>query len=129
MEIEDANMEIEEEPAAEEEKVEETEPTTEAAAPVLPAPPTAEQVVVKSVAQRSSFFLSFVPLLPILLTNSFCGGRPYDPKAKKTAAAQAAGKEEMVQSPITGEMIPVSKLQEHLRISLLDPKWREQKAR
>lgn len=32
-------------------------------------------------------------------------------------------------SPLTGELIPASKLQEHLRISLLDPRWREQRDR
>ena len=35
----------------------------------------------------------------------------------------------MVVSPLTGELIPASKIDEHMRISLLDPKWQEQKAR
>jgi hypothetical protein len=30
-------------------------------------------------------------------------------------------------SPLTGELIPVSKFAEHMRIGLLDPRWREQK--
>lgn len=33
----------------------------------------------------------------------------------------------MSQSPITGEMVPSSEYSEHMRISLLDPKWKEQK--
>ena len=32
-------------------------------------------------------------------------------------------------SPLTGELIPVSKMAEHMRIGLLDPRWREQKER
>lgn len=35
----------------------------------------------------------------------------------------------MVVSPLTGELIPASQIDEHMRISLLDPKWQEQKAR
>lgn len=36
--------------------------------------------------------------------------------------------EPMVESPLTGERIPQSQLEEHMRITLLDPKWKEQKA-
>lgn len=36
--------------------------------------------------------------------------------------------ERMIKSPFTGEMIAESKYDEHVRISLLDPKWKEQKA-
>lgn len=32
-------------------------------------------------------------------------------------------------SPITGERIPVNKVQEHMRIGLLDPRWVEQRDR
>lgn len=38
------------------------------------------------------------------------------------------GEERMVKSQFTGEMIPESKYDEHVRITLLDPKWKEQKA-
>ena len=31
--------------------------------------------------------------------------------------------------PITGKSVPVSEMSEHMRIQLLDPKWREQNAR
>ncbi|KAK7380817.1 hypothetical protein VNO78_33336 [Psophocarpus tetragonolobus] len=34
-----------------------------------------------------------------------------------------------VVSPITGELIPISEMSEHMRISLIDPKYREQKER
>ncbi|CAG7835959.1 unnamed protein product [Allacma fusca] len=57
----------------------------------------------------------------------------YDPKQPKNVLAEkvftAATPEEYTISPITGERIPVSKLQEHMRIGLLDPRWREQNAR
>lgn len=35
--------------------------------------------------------------------------------------------EEYLISPITGEKIPASKMQEHMRIGLLDPRWLEQR--
>ncbi|GAB2281760.1 hypothetical protein Dimus_016328 [Dionaea muscipula] len=34
-----------------------------------------------------------------------------------------------VVSPITGELIPISEMSEHIRISLIDPKYKEQKER
>ena len=35
--------------------------------------------------------------------------------------------DEMLISPITGEKIPANKVQEHMRIGLLDPRWVEQR--
>ena len=46
-----------------------------------------------------------------------------DPRAR--AAAASATK--MVLSPITGEMIPVDQMAEHMRISLIDPRWKQQR--
>lgn len=37
--------------------------------------------------------------------------------------------DEYLISPITGEKIPASKMQEHMRIGLLDPRWLEQRDR
>lgn len=37
-------------------------------------------------------------------------------------------KEQMVVSPLTGELVTQSQYDEHMRISLLDPKWKEQRA-
>jgi splicing factor 3A subunit 1 len=37
-------------------------------------------------------------------------------------------KEHMVVSPLTGELVSQSQYDEHMRISLLDPKWKEQRA-
>lgn len=40
-----------------------------------------------------------------------------------------APQDEYLISPITGEKIPASKMQEHMRIGLLDPRWLEQRDR
>ncbi|XP_038052884.1 splicing factor 3A subunit 1-like [Patiria miniata] len=50
----------------------------------------------------------------------------YDPKAPKQVAEL---EENYLISPITGEKIPSSKMQEHMRIGLLDPRWIEQRDR
>jgi len=52
--------------------------------------------------------------------------KDYDPKAPKVIE-QGSGK--FLVSPITGEQIPAEKIQEHMRIGLLDPKWIEQRDR
>ncbi|XP_028026204.1 splicing factor 3A subunit 1 [Bombyx mandarina] len=52
--------------------------------------------------------------------------KKYNPKEAKPRAA--AGDEWLV-SPITGEKIPASKVAEHVRIGLLDPRWLEQRDR
>ena len=33
----------------------------------------------------------------------------------------------MAVSPITGELVPLSEMAEHMRISLMDPQWRTQR--
>ncbi|EDQ86920.1 uncharacterized protein MONBRDRAFT_33566 [Monosiga brevicollis MX1] len=55
--------------------------------------------------------------------------REYDPKAKKPVQKRNAAGELLLESPITGELIPESQMAEHMRVNLLDPKWREDKAR
>ncbi|XP_060737607.1 splicing factor 3A subunit 1 [Tachysurus vachellii] len=54
--------------------------------------------------------------------------KDYDPKASKMQAVVPPGDEFLI-SPITGERIPASKMQEHMRIGLLDPRWLEQRDR
>lgn len=49
------------------------------------------------------------------------------PEERLQQAEKDASK--MVLSPITGEMIPVNEMAEHMRISLIDPKYKEQKER
>jgi len=44
-----------------------------------------------------------------------------------TKTARPAAPDEYLISPITGERIPASKVQEHMRIGLLDPRWVEQR--
>ena len=41
----------------------------------------------------------------------------------------AAPTDNWVISPITGERIRAEELQEHMRVALLDPRWREQRDR
>lgn len=48
-------------------------------------------------------------------------------RLNKLKSYTANSKEPMVASPITGELIPQSQLGEHMRITLIDPKWKEQK--
>ena len=48
--------------------------------------------------------------------------RKYDPKIAQ-ATKKKPEPEEYLVSPITGEKIPASKVQEHMRIGLLDPRW------
>ncbi|XP_022099514.1 splicing factor 3A subunit 1-like [Acanthaster planci] len=50
----------------------------------------------------------------------------YDPKAPKPISEL---EENYLISPITGEKIAASKMQEHMRIGLLDPRWIEQRDR
>ncbi|XP_075425016.1 splicing factor 3A subunit 1 isoform X2 [Ascaphus truei] len=66
-----------------------------------PLPPTPDQVIVR---------------------------KDYDPKASKPQPP-ATPPDEYLVSPITGEKIPASKMQEHMRIGLLDPRWLEQRDR
>ncbi|XP_068594958.1 splicing factor 3A subunit 1 isoform X1 [Brachionichthys hirsutus] len=54
--------------------------------------------------------------------------KDYDPKASRPPPTVAAQDEYLI-SPITGEKIPASKMQEHMRIGLLDPRWLEQRDR
>ncbi|XP_061907122.1 splicing factor 3A subunit 1 [Entelurus aequoreus] len=54
--------------------------------------------------------------------------KDYDPKASKPPAPVAVSDEYLI-SPITGEKIPASKIPEHMRIGLLDPRWLEQRDR
>ena len=54
----------------------------------------------------------------------------YDPKAAAPAMVPGGAPgtdEQMLISPLTGERVPASKMAEHMRIGLLDPKWVEQK--
>uniref|UniRef100_A0A8C3AGF7 Splicing factor 3A subunit 1 n=1 Tax=Cyclopterus lumpus TaxID=8103 RepID=A0A8C3AGF7_CYCLU len=54
--------------------------------------------------------------------------KDYDPKASKPPPSIITPDEYLI-SPITGEKIQASKMQEHMRIGLLDPRWLEQRDR
>lgn len=53
--------------------------------------------------------------------------KKYDPKQAQKPIAKAPAPDEFLISPITGEKIPASKMAEHMRIGLLDPRWIEQR--
>lgn len=52
--------------------------------------------------------------------------KKYDPKQAQKPVKPAPADEYLI-SPITGEKIPASKVAEHMRIGLLDPRWVEQR--
>lgn len=66
-----------------------------------------------------------VPLLPP--THDKVIIKKYDPKQAQKPIAKAPATDEFLISPITGEKIPASKMAEHMRIGLLDPRWIEQR--
>lgn len=53
--------------------------------------------------------------------------KKYDPKQIQKNIPKPASNDEYLISPITGERIPASKVAEHMRIGLLDPRWVEQR--
>lgn len=58
--------------------------------------------------------------------------KDYDPKSANRPVKEMLrplGPEGYTISPITGEKIPFSKVQEHFRIGLLDPRWKEERDR
>ncbi|KAH8311573.1 hypothetical protein KR044_006974 [Drosophila immigrans] len=67
---------------------------------------------------------SVAPMLPP--THDKVVVKKYDPKATQPKPAPVATDEYLI-SPITGEKIPASKVSEHMRIGLLDPRWVEQR--
>ncbi|CAG0883335.1 unnamed protein product [Darwinula stevensoni] len=73
---------------------------------------------------RSSTGLQLPPPPP--LPDKVVIKKNYDPKAKQMS--ERAGETYLV-SPLTGERIPASKVQEHMRIGLLDPRWLEERDR
>lgn len=53
--------------------------------------------------------------------------KKYDPKQQQQKPVKPPVTDEFLISPITGERIPASKVAEHMRIGLLDPRWVEQR--
>ena len=68
------------------------------------------------------------PLPPTAPGSNIQIRRGYDPKAPKAAAPQVQPDKFLI-SPITGERVPAENMAEHMKISLLDPRWREQRDR
>ncbi|XP_017470351.1 PREDICTED: splicing factor 3A subunit 1 isoform X2 [Rhagoletis zephyria] len=65
------------------------------------------------------------PLLPP--THDKVVVKKYDPKTSQQKQPKQGVADEYLISPITGEKIPASKVAEHMRIGLLDPRWVEQR--
>lgn len=65
------------------------------------------------------------PLLPP--THDKVVVKKYDPKTAHQKTVKPTNTDEFLISPITGEKIPASKVAEHMRIGLLDPRWVEQR--
>lgn len=53
--------------------------------------------------------------------------KDYDPKSKQHVTSTKSSTETYFKSPLTGELIPASSMSEHMRISMLDPRWIEQR--
>ena len=51
----------------------------------------------------------------------------YDPKAPKSSVTHNFASDQYLISPLTGEKVPVESMAAHMKISLLDPRWKEQK--
>lgn len=96
-----------------------------------PLPPTPDQVIIRkdydpkgkgiyknTLYHSKTAHISLDPLTFYLIFSS--ASKPLPP---------VAAPDEYLISPITGEKIPASKMQEHMRIGLLDPRWLEQRDR
>ena len=64
---------------------------------------------------------AFTPCFPLFSTFTPCFSQA------TRGAPKAFDPTKMVVSPITGELIPLSDMEEHMRVSLIDPRWREQR--
>ncbi|EPR63589.1 surp module domain-containing protein [Toxoplasma gondii ME49] len=51
------------------------------------------------------------------------------PRKRAGAAAAEATQQGLQRCPITGQLVPADQMSNHLRVLLLDPKWKEQKER
>ena len=54
--------------------------------------------------------------------------KDYNPKQAKAMSGANLSDSYLI-SPITGEKVPAHEFDEHMKISLLDPKWKEQRDR
>jgi splicing factor 3A subunit 1 len=85
--------------------------------PLPPAPPSPPPAAAAAAAEVSDDEDEDATKAPIV--------KNYTRRSAK--AQQAALTSKHVVSPITGEFIPINEMAEHMRISLLDLRWREQR--
>ncbi|XP_063957243.1 splicing factor 3A subunit 1-like isoform X1 [Lytechinus pictus] len=108
----DLNTEVQDMEEGSDSDMEESDEEKEESAPAPPAPP-------KEVAPM-------LPPLPPQLGEAIIK-KDYNPKMAKQA--QPLDTTKYLISPITGEKIAADKMQEHMRIGLLDPRWVEERSR
>ncbi|RZF48905.1 hypothetical protein LSTR_LSTR003285 [Laodelphax striatellus] len=113
-------QDMEEESSSEEDDDDEDDRIKMAEVPDAPPPPAISGGDVKKVP-----FPSQPPLPPV--PDKVIVKKGYDPKQAVNKLAKSLGMDEFLISPINGERIPASKVQEHMRIGLLDPRWVEQR--
>ena len=68
------------------------------------------------------------PLPPMAPGTNIQIRKDYDPKQTRVQAGPTPPDNFLI-SPITGEKVPRHEFDEHMKISLLDPKWKEQRDR
>ncbi|XP_039291007.1 splicing factor 3A subunit 1 [Nilaparvata lugens] len=112
-------QDMEEESSSEEDDDDEDDRVKMAEVPDAPPPPSISGDVKKVP------FPAQPPLPPI--PDKVIVKKGYDPKQAVNKLAKSLGMDEFLISPINGERIPASKVQEHMRIGLLDPRWVEQR--
>ncbi|KAJ4450307.1 hypothetical protein ANN_01727, partial [Periplaneta americana] len=106
-----------------------------------PLPPTPDKVVVKKGYDpkqgesqlfhmyRRSRALSFLVILLDIEYRMHFSYYNYFFLSSSCKATRPPAPDELLISPLTGEKIPATKVQEHMRIGLLDPRWVEQRDR
>ena len=68
------------------------------------------------------------PLPPMAPGTNIQVRKDYNPKVARAQAPMAIADNYLI-SPITGQKVPAHQFDDHMKISLLDPKWKEQRDR
>ena len=66
------------------------------------------------------------PVAPPMIPSNVTIRKNYDPKMKHSSATTSLSDQFLI-SPLTGEKVPVESMAAHMKINLLDPRWKEQK--
>lgn len=93
-----------------------------------PLPPTPDQVIIRKDYDPKGR-ISVCEVYTMLIRYTMCILTPALFVSASRPQPTVAPQDEYLISPITGEKIQASKMQEHMRIGLLDPRWLEQRDR